>query len=235
MSDRSAVVWTRATGKPRRLGLLMKAGDRIRFSYDADVGDLPGISVVHDTKKTRNVTIEYVSTDANPLPPMFQSLVPPRHEQNLQRRILLHLMTEAGERIPAGADLDWQMLVMAGRNGIGHLDVFASDEAAAAYYDRPSQSFTLDEIADSPLWHMVSQATSPVADATTIEEVAETVRSHPTVGGMMPKLLARLLGSNGETVDALIKIGTPDFPHVLALENLAYEVHDRLEIGRAHV
>ncbi|GGD87561.1 hypothetical protein GCM10011390_02820 [Aureimonas endophytica] len=232
MSDRSAVVWTRASGTPRRLGLLVKAGERVRFTYDPEVGDLPGITVVHDTTKTRNRTIEYVSTEANPLPPMFQSLVPPRHEQNLQRRILMHLIGRSGGRVDAGADLDWQMLVMAGRNGIGHLDVFASDEAALAYYDRPTQSFTLDEIADGPLWHLVSDATSPTADAVSIEEVVETIRSHPTVGGMMPKLLVNLRRSDGTTVDALVKIGTPDFPHVLALENLAYEIHDRIGVHR---
>ncbi|RFC62733.1 type II toxin-antitoxin system HipA family toxin [Fulvimarina endophytica] len=225
MSDQSAVVWTAAYGEPRKLGLLLKAAGRVRFTYDPDSGDLPGLSVVHDTAKLAGRTVEYASTDANPLPPMLQALVPPRAEGNLQRRVLTRILERDGAVVGSAADVEWRMLVMAGRNGIGHLDVFASDEAAAAHYGTPSEGLTMEQLADRSVVRLVLEATAPTADAIAIEKVAEVIKEQPSVMGMMPKLLVRILRDGGGTVDALVKIGSPDYPEVLALENLAYSAH----------
>ncbi|EAU41340.1 hypothetical protein FP2506_01195 [Fulvimarina pelagi HTCC2506] len=232
MSDRSAVVWTRATGSPRRLGLLLRSDKAIRFTYDEASSDLPGISLVHDTTRTAGHTLEFRPTEENRLPPMFQALIPPADSANLQRRILTHLIEKSGDRISNPADLEWRMLVLAGRNGIGHLDVFSSDEAAAGYYAEQVDPVVFDneELAERPLWNLVINAISPTADPLTIEEVAERIKAQPSVGGMMPKLLAKIRRSNGQIVDALVKIEPREYPGILALEDLAYEMHSRIGI-----
>ncbi len=194
MTDASAVVWTRATGEPRKLGLLVKAGNTTRFTYDRTAAELPGISVVHDTRQLAGgPTLEFKLTEQNPLPPMFQALVPPRDDANLQRRILLHvLQRETNLSGLSREEVEWLMLLKAGRNGIGHLDIFSSDEEARSWYANPTSPLLIDDVGDRPLWKLVTDATSPTADPITIERAAEALRIHPSPGGVMPKILCRI-------------------------------------------
>ena len=43
---------------------------------------------MHETKKLAGRTVDFAITEANPLPPMLQALVPPRDARNLQRRVI---------------------------------------------------------------------------------------------------------------------------------------------------
>jgi serine/threonine-protein kinase HipA len=227
MSDQSAAVWTRASGQPKRLGLLVRAGTVVRFTYDREAGGLPGLSVAHDTEVLAGRTVEFKRSEQNPLPPMFQALVPPQDRANLQRRILRAILeNEVNLAGLPPEDVDWLMLIKAGRDSIGHLDVFASDEAAKDWYAAPAPSLVLGgELQHRLLWKLVVEATSPVATSTSIEEIVRALRIHPSPGGVMPKLLARL--NDPDLVgDVLIKVSSPDYPHVLALESLAYEFHE---------
>ena len=60
-------------------------------------------------------------TEANPLPPMFQALIPPRpgpqDPPNLQRLLLSRILEREG--LDKDGDPDWQTLLIAGRNAIG--------------------------------------------------------------------------------------------------------------------
>lgn len=231
MSDQSAVVWTRATGTPRRLGLVVRVERSVRFTYDREAGDLPGLSVTHDTSKLAGRTVSFPIIEANPLPPMLQALVPPREVNNLQRRVLTAVLGKETklDGLPL-EDVEWLMLLRAGRDSIGHLDVFADDEQARRWYEHPIPSIELSGIDNRPLWRLVAAASSPLADAATIEQIIEVLKVHPSPGGAMPKLLARLRRGGG-TVDAVVKLSSPEYPHVLALETLAYEYHERVGIA----
>ena len=113
MTDASAVVWTGATGEPRKLGLLVKTASEARFTYDRQAGDLPGISVVHDTKLLSNgQVVTFERSENNDLPPMFQALIPPADPTNLQRRILrIELEKETPLAGLSETDVNWLMLI----------------------------------------------------------------------------------------------------------------------------
>ncbi len=232
-TDKTATVWTRATGTPRKLGLLMLAGDKVRFSYEDDAGDLPGISVAHDVPRVIGHPQEWTVTEKNPLPPMFQALIPPRTASqalpNLQRQLLLHVLEARNEA--RGGDIDWKMLLLAGRNGIGHLDVFQDDSTAQAFYERdPSVRIAPISFNDNPLWEHAYRAVSGMSEAVSLDKIIETAGIRPSVGGAMPKLLLPILPPNGvPPVEALVKIqGEHQYPGILHMEQAGYQVFERL-------
>jgi len=55
---------------------------------------------------------------------------------NIQRRIYLRAVLAARRaRPPApGLETDYEILMLAGRDGIGHIDVFPSDDQARRFY-----------------------------------------------------------------------------------------------------
>lgn len=69
--------------------------------------------------------------------PRLMVLLPPAGH-NLQRQRYLRLLQHATRDIPAGQDLEWALFLLAGHNGIGHLDVFADDLAADRWYRQPT-------------------------------------------------------------------------------------------------
>jgi serine/threonine-protein kinase HipA len=228
--DRTAEIWTRATGEPRHLGKLVLAGNQVRFSYARDAGDLPGLSMVHDTRALAGETITWPSTDNNPLPPMLQALVPPDQVSGLQRRILLRVLERNGVSIAKGPDLEWNLLLLGGRNGIGHLDVFEDNSSARAWYASGCQSgspFTLEE---RSLWRLAAASLQGDIDAPTLDEVIDAMEIHPTSGGAMPKVLIPIRPSGtDDPVDALVKFQGENYPDILRFENVAYRIYDRLE------
>jgi serine/threonine-protein kinase HipA len=229
VTDASAVVWTGATGEPRKLGLLVKTASEARFTYDRQAGDLPGISVVHDTKLLSNgQVVTFERSENNDLPPMFQALIPPADPTNLQRRILrIELEKETPLAGLSETDVNWLMLMKAGRDAIGHLDVFASDDEARGWYAEPTPTISIDAIADRPLWKMIVEASSPTASPLTLDRIIEALKVHPSPGGVMPKILARVQDGQ-RVVDELIKLSAREYPHVLALEDIAYDFHQKV-------
>lgn len=173
MTPDHAVVWTCASGTPRKL---------------ADIRRVDGI------------------------PPALASLIPPRHPGNIQRRIqqlhLDHLGIELRGR-PL-LDQDWISLVHFGRGGIGALDVFADDQAAADYYARPQPQHRIDDL---PALLRFARGQAAPADM-------DRVLAVPVAGvpGMHPKLVRD---------GWIVKLDTPAYPGLLALEALAYTVHQR--------
>lgn len=229
MPDRIASIWTRWGGDPRKLGTLIRADDHVRFTYDAQAGDLPGLSLAHPVGALirSGQTLEWRSDILQPLPPMLQALVPPRHEANLQRRILKKILADRGK--PAsGPEAEWEMLLLSGRGGIGHLDIFADDTEARNHYAgrrAPAATPTIDD----PMWRLVKDAIDgggPGQAERGIEELAALVGPRPTALGMMPKMLMRIRppGRN-EAVDAVVKFETGDYAGVLALEALCHDIH----------
>ncbi|SDG58084.1 type II toxin-antitoxin system HipA family toxin [Thalassobaculum litoreum] len=226
MLDRTAVVWTRATGGPRKLGVLQRTDDRLSFTYEADAVDLPGISVMHDVDQVGRAPQAWVATDDNPLPPMFQALVPPLDPDNLQRRLLSRALEI--QRGPVDEDLDWELLLLGGRNSIGHLDIFRDDATASDWYDRDRQPQVTD-LSKSPLWRLAAEASLPTPDPAALDAIIEMVGTLPTVGGAMPKVLLSITppGSN-QVVEALVKIQSNKHEDVLLLEDIGYRMCERV-------
>lgn len=225
--DRSAEVWTRATGGPRHLGKLVLAGNQVRFTYDREAGDLPGLSLVHDTAKLAGETFTWPSTEENPLPPMLQALVPPADGRNLQRRILTRILERRGVSTARGPDLEWELLLLGGRNAIGHLDVFADNTVAQAWYGTHIDSSIALDLEAPPLLKLAAETLQGTLSVRTIDEIIEIAEIHPTSGGAMPKVLLPIsVPEHNEPVDALVKFQGEEYPDVLRLENAAYSVFD---------
>ncbi|MEQ9330240.1 HipA domain-containing protein [Thalassobaculum sp.] len=227
MPDKTAVVWTRATGEPRKLGVLELADDCLRFTYAPDTVDLPGISFLHDVPDIGSVAQTWEVTEGNPLPQMFQALVPPRDPSNLQRRLLTRVLGREG-RPPTAEDLDWELLLLGGRNGIGHLVVFRDDSSGSDWYRRDRQPLVVD-LSNSPLWHLVYEVALPAPNPATLDALVDTVGVRPTVGGAMPKILLSITPPGfDEVVEALLKIQGHEYEDVLLLEVVGYRMCERV-------
>ena len=229
--DRTAVVWTRANGSPRKLGLLVRTADEVRFSYAEDAADLPGISIIHDVPRLIGIPQVWHSTESNPLPPMLAALVPSRQgaddPPNLQRRILNRILEERG--LDRDGDIDWQMLLLAGRNGIGHLDVFRHDQDAADFY-AATRSIVPAPLEASPLWDLAYQAINATVEPVALDALIDIIGVRPTAGGAMPKLLLPVLPPDGgPPVDALVKFDDHAYEDLLLMEDVGYAVFGRLE------
>ena len=130
--DRYAVLWTRATGSPQKLAdmVLTETELRVTQAAEAKAAKLPGISLLHDL--AGNPQFVHSRTEGRPLPPQLEALLPLADPMNVQRRILLRLMEQRGIELRGRLPIEqqWMMLMFAGRNGVGHLDVFEHDDAA---------------------------------------------------------------------------------------------------------
>lgn len=151
-------------------------------------------------------------TLADGIPPPLQSLIPPRHAGNIQRRLQQLHFERLGIELRGRPliEQDWLSLIYFGRGGIGTLDVFPDDSAAAAYYAGPQKAHGL---ADIPSLLRFARSRATPADM-------ERVLAVPVAGvsGMHPKLV---LG------EWLVKVEARGFPGLLQLEALAYCVHQR--------
>src|SRR6185437_3810661 len=199
--------------------------------YDRTAGDLPGLSVVHDVPRLIAAAepVSWRSTELNPLPPMLQALVPPKNADNLQRVLLTRLLEKRG--MPHASEVDWHMLLLAGQNGIGHLDVFENDDVGTDFY-RGRPTLTPVDLETTPILRLALAAIQPAVAAITLDQLLGAVGNHPTAAGMMPKLLLPIIppGANArdaQPVQALVKLQNRHYDGVLPLEDLGYLLHQR--------
>lgn len=230
MTLASAAVWTRATGEPRRMGTVVRDGDATRFQYDADAGDLPGLSLLYDPKVFRNNTIPWTGNYEEPLHPALMALVPPASRDNLQYRIAAELLGFTRDT----PDKEWRMLPAVGHGAIGHIDVFDDDAAAARWYGQEGTP-ALD-LERSEVFALAIRSMDTAHDAKTLDEILKLVGRAPSPGGAMPKILHHVVWpGTGERVDALIKFeqaapGGNRHQDILVMENWAYGVHERFSL-----
>lgn len=157
-------------------------------------------------RKLADITL----ADGIPLP--LRALIPPRHTGNIQRKLQLLHIERLGIELRGRPliEQDWLSLVHFGHGGIGVLDVFKDDQAAADYYAGPQQQHGL---ADLPALLRFTHGRATPADM-------DRVLAVPVAGvsGMQPKLVLD---------DWIVKVDAPGFPGLLQLEALAYRVHRR--------
>ena len=236
--DRFAVIWTLATGAPMKLADMVLTSSELRITKTAEAlaRKVPGPSMIHD--RVGAPVLRYHRDQYRHLPPQLEALLPPAHRDNPQRVLLTRLLARKVETrgLPV-LEQEWEMLLVAGRGGVGHLDVFGSDAEAARYYNLPMRGeLSLEE--SSAYWGNFKKfADNLVSDERELDELLDTLGPAPGVPGFNPKLLANIpLSNDGQWngtvspahgVPVIVKVDTPKYPGLIPLEALCYDLHRR--------
>ncbi len=240
--DRFASVWTRTRDGPEKMGSLVATPRQTRYSYDPEFlarGRRWGLSLLADPQRYRDRPLVHRASEALPLPARLLSLIPPRQESNLQRRFYAQALARRKPPPAPGFETDWELLMLAGRNGIGHLDLFRDDRQALAWYgETPDTRLSRGR---SGIWRALRNELEEHA-AGFADKVAPFLGPTPSVGGMIPKLLLALPDPdlqpwNGEVtapgrgrsrpglVEVVLKIENTSYAGMLALETLCLDLH----------
>lgn len=233
--DHYGVLWTRYGGKPRKLADMVLTPTELRITKQREAieADIPGPSLVHD--KLGISTVEYKRDQWHHLPPQLEALLPPSNRDNPQRIILSKLLARHVEvRGMPLIEQEWAMLLFAGRNGIGHIDAFSSDEAAGRYYEQRPKPVIEDKAA-SALWAAFRRIAEDTAqDDSEIEDIIKVMGPTPGISGFNPKMFVGLTISGdiwdggvapSSGLQAIVKIDSSRYPGLLPLESLAYDAH----------
>lgn len=234
--DRFAVIWTLAAGAPMKLADMVLTPSELRIAKTAEAiaQNVPGPSMVHD--RVGEPVISYHRDQYRHLPPQLEALLPPANRDNPQRIILTKLLARRVEtRGMPIIEQEWEMLLFAGRGGVGHLDVFRSDAEAETYYRQPAKGdLSLKE--SSALWGCFKKLAENLArDERELDEIVQTIGPTPGVSGFNPKLLANVtISEDGAWSGAVsparglpveVKIDTPRYPGLIGLEALCYDIY----------
>lgn len=244
--DRHAVIWTKTASGPIKMGDLVVTDIDARFAYAEPFlasGNPDGLSLLSSPKIYGRETVVFPLRPNFPLHPRLMQFIPGHGRNNIQRR----LYTKALEKRPnpprPGFDTDWEILLMAGRNGIGHLDVFRDDVAAGEWYARPARE-TPSNADRSAFWKAIREDIAEDLEIINPEHISQLLGPTPSAGGMIPKLLVAIPDEpnwagefaaagtrelNGKRcVDVLLKIEPREYEGVIALESLCLELHREL-------
>ena len=231
MVDRTAVIWTRYGGQPKKIGSIVHTGSSVNLTYDR--GAPCGVSIFHDPRQLSRVSIPFPVDAELPLPPWLASLVPPQHSPLWT--YLLHRATrqKGSSDIEAGDAIGphWTILMEGGRNGIGHLDIFEHDGLAEQWYGnlRPPKLIG-ESVCSRGLWDAYKKLADETATDATISAIAEEFGASPGVTGMIPKLLVAadtkwLDNERGAFINALVKTEPDKYEGLLKLEQQCYALH----------
>ena len=246
MPDHHAVVWTRTAHGPLKMGSLVATDRECRFSYAAAFlaeGNPDGLALLASPALFGNNPVVYRSSARMPLYPRLMTLLPGEAPGNIQRRLYTELLAKRRSPPAPGFDTEWELLLLAGHGGIGHIDVFADDRVAEQWYARQPVRETLIG-QRSAVWRFIREDLEQAVPETDAASIARLLGPTPSVGGMIPKLLAAIPDRadwsgrfappgtrehQGEAfVDVVLKIEPPVYTGVLALEALCYAVHREL-------
>lgn len=238
-----AVIWTGLAGQPQKMGNLVLSDDQAAFTYTRDYLEtgLPGFCLLGDGRVWGQDSVVYPISERIPVFPRLMSLIPGNNPRNLQRRHYLDLLrTRLGREPPPAIETEWQLLLMGGHGGIGHIDVFANDLEAESWYQRDTRirASDLDDTGASDrsdLWRMLKHT---VMDENLDFDpliVEQTLGPTPSVGGMIPKLLVAINSVGADSrfyppgtpgkVDVVLKVEPPEYPGLLDLEALCLDLH----------
>lgn len=236
MADKIAVVWTRLGPQPVKMGTLVVTDKESRFTYDphyAKTG-LRGLGLVYPPEQFATTISRTRDEYFDVLPPL-QALVPPRSERNFQRALLQKYLASINLHPKPGFDTDWEILIRSGHGAIGHIDVFADDEAALQWYATPSRK-GLVEISDGFGFSLKEFMTWFDEEAQTLIDILGPT---PSIGGAIPKLplsipatgwdgrigLPTRFGDTGRT-DIILKLeNSATYPGLVELETLGLDLH----------
>lgn len=230
------MIWTRLGTQPVKMGALTVTDQQARFTYEANYAatGLRGLGLIYPPSEFTG-TIARERSEYFDFHPPIQNLVPPHSERNFQRALLLKYLKTVHVQARPGFETDWEILIRAGHGGIGHLDVFESDEAAHQWYSTPSRR-GLVELDDRFGFSLREFMTWFDDEADTLIDLLGPT---PTVGGAIPKLPLSIPRSGwdgyiglptrfGDTdrIDIILKLeNTATYPGIIELEQLGLEVH----------
>jgi len=135
--NQHAVIWTRLSGTAEKMGDLVLAGEQASFTYTREylASGRTGFCLLGDGAIWGADTVTYPVSERIPVFPRLLSLIPGNNPRNLQRWHYLDILrARSGKEPPSGVETEWQLLVMGGHGGIGHVDVFQDDIAAGTWY-----------------------------------------------------------------------------------------------------
>lgn len=245
MTDRYAVVWARTAAEPRKMGNLVATDREMRFSYVPEFleqGEVPGLSLLLPPPLWRERPFVHPSTEILPLLPRLMALIPGRNANNIQRRLYTSLLAKRLNPPAQGFETEWELLMLTGHNGIGHIDVFPDDRVALeTYADKSAPKKRVGS--RSEFWKFLKEGTSQDFSDETLD-IMRLIGPTPSVGGQIPKLLVAIPdkdtwdGSLAEPgthaidgvpyVDVVMKVEDPQYRGLVALEALCLDVHREL-------
>lgn len=237
--DKQAVIWTRQSGQPVKMGRLYLTEVDCRFTYELDYLSLqqPGLGLLYAPEIVQESTVIRARNEFFDFLPPVQSLVPPKSDKNFQRKLVLSYLLKKGIRPSLGLETDWEILKIAGHGAIGHLDVFENDDKAQQWYATPSNP-DLFEISEDLGFSLKEMLTWLDPDAS---ELLNIIGPTPSVGGAIPKILLTIpdtgwdnrigLPSRGTAhhkTDVIVKFEqNTAYPGINELEALTLEVHKK--------
>lgn len=241
--DLHAVIWSRISGQPQKMGDLVLRGEEISFTYTQEYlsSGLPGFCLLGDGGIWGGDTVSYPVSERIPVFPRLLTLIPGNNPRNLQRRHYLDILRASLGREPApGLETEWRLLQMGGHGGIGHIDVFADDIAAEAWYQSGvsnPETTVMAKVSNrrSQLWRMLKHNVLDEQVEFDPRVVEQALGPTPSVGGMIPKLLVAVTPDDTEAnfyppgtpakQDVVLKIEPPEYPGLLDLEGLCLDIH----------
>jgi len=241
--DQHAVIWTRLSGVPEKMGHLVLSGEQAAFTYTREflASGRPGFCLLGDGAIWGTDTVTYPVSERIPVFPRLLSLIPGDNPRNLQRRHYLDILrARSGREPPPGMETEWQLLVLGGHGGIGHIDVFPDDIVAERWYRSSSDAHEAIATAKgsssrSQLWRMLKHDVLDENLDFDAQLIEETLGPTPSVGGMIPKLLVSIAPGAAEPdfyppgtkdhSDVVLKIEPPEYTGLLDLEALCLDIH----------
>lgn len=241
MRDRHAVVWTRISGEPVKMGELYTTELESRFVYEKSFLslNLPGLGLILSPEIFGLSTLKWARTERFDFPPPLQSLIPPADEHNFQRHLIMNYLETIGAAKGTPFENDWDILTLSGHGGIGHLDVFSSDEKAITWYSTPVTPHKELLAKDTALGFSLKNMLTWFEDQT--GNLLEFIGPTPSVGGAIPKLLLSIPKSgwngtvglptrfgNTQYTDIILKLGKDTaYPGITELEALGLDLHKK--------
>lgn len=249
--NQHAVIWTRLSGVPEKMGDLVLGGEQAAFTYTQEylASGRSGFCLLGDGAIWGADSVTYPVSERIPVFPRLLSLVPGNNPRNLQRRHYLDILrARLGREPPPGLETEWQLLVMGGHGGIGHVDVFPDDIVAGDWYRSATAAHDaaapdagsvrqggLSANSRSQLWRMLKRNVLDENVDFDPQVVEEALGPTPSVGGMIPKLLVAIAPGDDQPDfyppgtqhmhDVVLKIEPPEYNGLLDLEALCLDVH----------
>jgi len=249
--DMHGVIWSRFGGTPMKMGNLVLSQRQAGFTYTAEylAAGHPGFALLADPTLWDGDTVTYPVSERIPVFPRLLSLLPGNNPRNLQRRLYLNaLRARLGHEPPMGMETEWELLMLGGHGGIGHIDIFRDDLTADRWYQtqklRQAQSPT--PLTDrSNLWGMLRREVLDEHIDFDPQVLMDALGPTPSVGGMIPKMLVSLdlsAPQHGAYApdtpgkdNVLLKVEPPEYAGLLDLEALCLDLHREagFEVPRA--
>ncbi|WP_303902783.1 type II toxin-antitoxin system HipA family toxin [Thiohalomonas denitrificans] len=242
--DYHAVIWTRRPEGPVKMGDLVVTPRETRFSYTEEYLELgpaaAGLALLSSQRLYGRNPVIFQARDAMPLHPRLMALIPGEGRRNIQRRIYSRILEKRPNPPATGFEMDWELLLLTGHDGIGHLDLFRDDRTAEASYTRAAI------MAPTPgnrsrFWKAIRDDVALDVELMDAEAVAELLGPTPSAGGMIPKLLVAIPDApewdgtfarpgtpeveGRRFVEVVLKIEPSEYRGVAELEALCLELH----------